>query len=166
MAVSDTLESTTCASPKLVGYRIWFLFATVVVMSGASIWYLQLPVQLTAAESQLTGTWTFPLPPNPPLNAVQQIYEMRSDRTIVKYGQPVATGVRTVKGKGTWRLDGEMLVWKVANVDYSARIRAFMDGRSSSYESRMRYLGVEGDSFWIEATDGSKAQLRKFSIGP
>lgn len=112
------------------------------------------------------GTWTFPLPPNPPSNAIRQIYEMRSDRTIVIYGQPVATGIRTVKRKGTWHLDGEMLVRNVAKADYLERIRAFMDGRSTSYESRMRCLGVHGDSLVVEATDGSKAPLRKLANEP
>ena len=166
MAISDTLESNTSALPKRVALRTWLLFATVVLIFGVPIWYLQLPAQLTTAESQLVGTWTFPLPANPPPNAIQQIYEMRSDRTIVKYGKSVLTGIMTVRGKGTWGLDGEMLVWKVANVDVSARFRAFMDGRPSSYESRMRYLGVKGDSFFIETTDGSKAPLCRFSNGP
>ena len=88
MAVSHTGETTASSSRNLMKHRrrllILALFAAVV----GCFWYLRLPARLTDAESELVGTWTLPMGPNPPPNAVQQIFEMGSNRTLISYHQP------------------------------------------------------------------------------
>lgn len=165
MASSDANEAREVHSPRRHRFRRRILIVSIVAVFGAVMWFLQTPKSLTTAESQLVGIWTLGMPPNPPSNAVEQIYELRSDRTIKTYHRPVATGVKVLSGQGVWRLEGEMLVWNVDKADLHTRLRMLLAGRTSSYDSHLRVLGVDRDEFFVESVSGSKTPFRRFTDG-
>lgn len=141
--------------------RLRLLIAGVVAVALAAVWYVTWPSPLTDAETKLVGIWTFPTPPNPPANAIKQIFEMRSDHTLVVYKQPFATGVTSVSGNGTWRLEDGMLVWEAqARIAWTTVARWAQGARWPSVNvDRMPYLGREGEDFLVEAIGGSAARF-------
>ena len=154
--------------------RFWtlrrrLLIAGIVVAGVVAIWYVRLPAPLTTAETKLVGTWTLPMPPNPSPKAVQQIFEMRADHTLIEYRRPVATGVKSISRKGSWRLEEGTLVWETQPQDVWKRVVSVMDGAKrlkSFYIIRMRYLGCEDDAFQVEGSDGSPATFERFGDDP
>ena len=161
----QTDEKTTIDSPPV---RFWTLRRRLLIVGVAAvgvlaIWYARLPAPLTTAESKLVGTWTLQQPSNLSPKAVQQIFEMRADRTLVEYRRPVSTGVKSISRRGTWRLEEGTLVWETQPQDVLKRVVSLANGPkgSSFYVIRMRYLGCEADTFQVEGSDGLPATFER-----
>jgi hypothetical protein len=128
---------------------------------AGGIWWWCRPAPLASAETALVGTWTLPtgtqqLPPN----SVQQLFEMRSDRTLILGARSLATGEKTSGSRGTWRLEEGVLVW-----DFPPRnavwiyLQSLVGGPPAPKRTveKLQFLRVNGDRFVVAASDGSEA---------
>lgn len=144
--------------------RVLRVLIVVVVVVG-SIWWWRQPAPLSTAEGALVGTWTLPMGPPPlPVNAVQQFFEMRADRTLICYGRPVATGVRSSGRRGSWRLEEGVLVWETTPSNATWRYLRSVVGQGpkpGTSVDRMKFLRSTGDTFFVEDTDGSEATFER-----
>jgi hypothetical protein len=127
----------------------------VAVVGGIAVW--RWPAPLTAEEEKLVGLWTFPVGPNPPANAVQQFFELRSDRTLLTWGRTVANGATREPNGGRWRLEGDSLIFEHATRDYWTKLARSLDGGrrpERTLVSRMHYLDADAEAFRVSGGNG------------
>lgn len=131
--------------------------ATLAAALIGGIVYWRRPAPLTAEEQQLVGLWTFPVGPDPPANAVQQFFELRSDRTLLTWGRTVANGASTEPNTGHWKLEGDSLIFEHATPDYWSKFARSLDGGrrpERTYVSRMPWVDADANSFRVTADNG------------
>lgn len=144
--------------------RARLLFAAIVAACAVCLWFIRQPARLTAEERLLVGTWAFPVMRGPGVN-VQQLIELRADRTIVTRSRSLHNGTINVGGSGLWRLENRTLIWDIGPADYSTRWRALMDGHPTRFEGRWHYLGREDNTVLVKANGGQTVALSKYLPG-
>lgn len=144
--------------------RARLLFVGIVAVCAAFLWFIRQPARLTAEERQLVGTWAFPVTRAPGVN-VQQIIELRANRTIITRSRSLHNGMTNAGGLGQWRLENKTLIWDIGPPDYSTRWRALMDGHPRRFEGRLHYLGMEDNNILVKSTGGETVALSKYLPG-
>lgn len=125
-------------------------------------WFWPLASPLTNAEQTIVGKWTLPMGPNPPSNAVQQIFWMQPDRKFLFGSRPVGTDEIKYSMAGSWRLDDGQLIMQADQIEsVGASVQRLVGNspRRGRMEDRMRVLGADGKTVRVEAADGSAATL-------
>jgi hypothetical protein len=153
-------DSTAKPSRRRLLLRVLCLVA---VMAGAILWWCQ-PAPLSTDERALVGTWTLPMGPAPPANAVQQLFELHANRTLVTYGRSVGSGVTTPRGGGTWHLAEGALVFEHVPAHATWKYLQSLVGQGpppTGFVDRLKFLRSEGDRFFVEASDGSEAAFER-----
>jgi hypothetical protein len=163
----DSLEgrrmvSESTAKPGRRRRVVWTL-CLVAVAAGVILWWHQ-PAPLSTDERALVGTWTLPMGPAPPANAVQQLFELHVNRTLVTYGRSVGSGVTTPRGGGTWHLEAGALVFEHVPAHATWKYLQSLVGEGpppTGFVDRLKFLRSEGDRFFVEASDGSEAAFER-----
>ena len=138
----------------------WIVLGLLVLVAGltAAVWAWQRPVPLSAEEQKLVGKWTLPIGPQPPLNAVQQFFELRADRRLITSGRLVTTKTTTGGSVGRWRLEDGDLVFELPPpaAQESLLERLFTNGpHCEGSVARQRFLGSDDHRFRVEAAQGA-----------
>jgi hypothetical protein len=117
---------------------------------------------LTTDEEALVGKWTLPMGPNPPPNAVQQIYWLQPGRKFLFGGRPVGANSTNFSMVGTWRVEDDCLVLNADRVESLGTKLSKLFGTppsSSHWHERIRILGRDDEGLQIECVGASHCTL-------
>ena len=130
---------------------------------AAGFWSWRIPAPLSSEEQQLVGVWT----PSNSTNEVQLIFELRSDRTLVRYNRHVSDGPCSRPDITNWMLDGEFLVFQRFNPNYFRQLALSLTGsprRKRVSECRIPYFGVEADTFLTKGQTGREIPFVRLAL--
>jgi hypothetical protein len=137
----------------------WLILAVILVaaVTAIAIWVLRLPASLSAEEQKLVGKWTLPIGPQPPPNAIRQFFELKADRQLIMSDRLVATNALTASSTGSWRLEGDDLVFELLPPDTHESLLKRLLGRRpkvNGFVMHQRFLGSDDTRFRVECQDG------------
>jgi hypothetical protein len=141
----------------------WLVLVAVLLGVGASAWFWLATPSLTEAEQGFVGKWTLPMGPNPPpANAVQQVFWLQADRTLLVGHRPVTDVKVTYSMRGTWRLEGDRLVVEAQGAAPPAPVWDRINGSAPKpprWNESMRVLDSDADSFRVAAEGDTTADF-------
>jgi hypothetical protein len=142
--------------------RPWLLIALCMLLCAfLGVWYFWTP-PMTPTEMALVGKWTLPMVPNPPSNAVQQVYWLQPGGKFLFGGRPIGDTSTRYGMAGTWRLEDGHLILKAQRRESLADDLAQLFGQaphSGLMDERIRILSHDGAALQIEGAGGSVCTL-------